>query len=213
MRPTEVERADATSIRIPIEGAGGALREGALIAATSGDGGQHPLPRVIVLVTDRASGPWHLRDLRQGPFHVRIGDMSARAVCKPSSVPTGTEAPIGDGHPSRAVGRPTAHAADPRAGQRASPPAGRPARVAPSYLALLQVEFARFTPVPDPGVERRHRHCGTGPRLTTDGCCPPPCAVELGLSSRHGRVTPPTPRDHPTASLTTSILTAAASRP
>ena len=43
-----------------------------------------------------------------------------------------------------AAGCPTAHAADPRAGQRASPPAGCPARVAPSYLALLQVEFAAF---------------------------------------------------------------------
>ena len=30
----------------------------------------------------------------------------------------------------------------------------------------------------------RHRHCGTGPRLTADGRYPPPCAVELGLSSR-----------------------------
>ena len=79
---------------------------------------------------------------------------SARAVCKPSSVPIDAEASTGDGHPSEAVGRPTAHAADPRAGQRASPPAGRPARVAPSYLALLRVEFARFTPPPTrkPGV-------------------------------------------------------------
>src|SRR5688572_22430095 len=62
----------------------------------------------------------------------------------------------GDGHPSEVVGHPTTHAADPRAGQRASPPAGRPARVAPSYLALLQVEFARFTPPsgqkPDGGI-------------------------------------------------------------
>jgi len=31
----------------------------------------------------------------------------------------------------------------------------------------------------------RHRHCGTGPRLTADGRYPPPCAAELGLSSRH----------------------------
>ena len=30
----------------------------------------------------------------------------------------------------------------------------------------------------------RHRHCGTGPRLTADGRYPPPCAAELGLSSR-----------------------------
>src|SRR5688500_15241991 len=34
------------------------------------------------------------------------------------------------------------------------PHTGRPARVPPSYLALLRVEFARFTPPPDqrPGV-------------------------------------------------------------
>ncbi len=31
----------------------------------------------------------------------------------------------------------------------------------------------------------RHRHCGTGPRLTAGGRYPPPCAAELGLSSRH----------------------------
>jgi hypothetical protein len=61
------------------------------------------------------------------------------------------EASLGDGHPSEAAGHPTAHAADPRAGQRASPPAGGPARVAPSYLALLRVEFARFTPTPGQG--------------------------------------------------------------
>ena len=32
--------------------------------------------------------------------------------------------------------------------------------------------------------DRRHRHCGTGPRLTAGGRYPPPCAAELGLSSR-----------------------------
>ena len=60
----------------------------------------------------------------------------------------------GDGHPSEAAGRPTALAADPRAGQRTSPPptVARP-RVAPSYLALLRVEFARFTPAA--GLRRR----------------------------------------------------------
>ncbi len=31
------------------------------------------------------------------------------------------------------------------------PRTGCPAQVAPSYLALLRVEFARFTPPPDPG--------------------------------------------------------------
>src|SRR4029077_4156566 len=56
--------------------------------------------------------------------------------------------------PAGAPGHPTAHAADPRAGQRTSPPptvARR--RVAPSYLALLRVEFARFTPLD--GLRRR----------------------------------------------------------
>ena len=56
------------------------------------------------------------------------------------------------------------------------------ARVAPSYLALLRVEFAAFHSVA--GRSRRHRHCGTGPRLTADGRYPLPCAAELGLSSR-----------------------------
>ena len=36
----------------------------------------------------------------------------------------------------------------------------------------------------------RHRHCGTGPRLTAGGRYPPPCAAELGLSSRHRRSRP-----------------------
>jgi hypothetical protein len=61
----------------------------------------------------------------------------------------------------------------------------------------------RFTPPADPKAGRRHRHCGTGPRLTTDGRYPPPCAEELGLSSRDRRIAPTVPRDHPTASLTT----------
>ena len=30
------------------------------------------------------------------------------------------------------------------------------------------------------------RHCGTGPRLAAGGRYPPPCAAELGLSSRRG---------------------------
>src|SRR5829696_2074297 len=108
---------------------------------------------------------------------------------------------VTDGHPSEAAGYPTALAADPRAGQRTSPPTGCPARVAPSYLALLRVEFAAFHSVV--GLRRRrHRHCGTGPRLTTDGRYPPPCAGELGRSSRRERGCPRRARGHPTASLT-----------
>src|SRR6266576_1067708 len=71
----------------------------------------------------------------------------SEAVCKPSSGPSACAA--GDGHPSEAAGCPTALAADPRAGQRTSPPTGCPARVAPSYLALLQVEFAAFHSGPE----------------------------------------------------------------
>ena len=81
-------------------------------------------------------------------------------------------------------------------------PAGHPVRVAPSYLALLRVEFAAFHSAVRPESRARHRHCGTGPRLATDGRYPPPCAEELGLSSRRDRVAPAVPRSHPTASLT-----------
>ena len=85
------------------------------------------------------------RTIAGGPFTHGIGEASARRSV--SRVLSRGLAASGDGHPSRAVGCPTAHAADPRAGQRTSPPptVARP-RVAPSYLALLQVEFARFTP-------------------------------------------------------------------
>src|SRR4051812_43070390 len=122
----------------------------------------------------------------------------SEAVCKPSSVPGRLREP-GDGHPSGAAGYPTARAADPRAGQRTSPPANR---VAPSYLALLRVEFAAFH---------------SGRRLA------PPTGivtVALVLASRRTGVTrypalrssdfprafhgvaPDVARDHPTASLT-----------
>jgi hypothetical protein len=51
-----------------------------------------------------------------------------------------------------------------------------------SYLALLRVEFARFTQ-PDRLPDLPARLCGTGPRLTADGSYPLPCVAELGLSS------------------------------
>ena len=109
----------------------------------------------------------------------------------------------GDGHPSEAAGHPTAPAADPRAGQRASPPSGHPDRVAPSYLALLRVEFAAFHSAADP----------EGPLAAS--------SLWHWSSSHDGRALPATlrwgartflttrrgsprrgPRDHPTASLT-----------
>jgi hypothetical protein len=58
----------------------------------------------------------------------------SEAVCKPSSVPSSAEAHVGDGHPSVAAGRPTAHAAYPRAGQRTSPPDRSPD---PGYALLF----------------------------------------------------------------------------
>jgi hypothetical protein len=114
--------------------------------------GSHTRTRATPGASWARSPPWLCqRRWPWGSSFIESQGVSASAVCKPSSVPIDAEAPSGDGHPSEAAGRPTAHAADPRAGQRASPPAGRPARVAPSYLALLRVEFARFTPQPTRG--------------------------------------------------------------
>jgi hypothetical protein len=108
----------------------------------------------------------------------------------------------GDGHPSGAVGHPTAHAADPRAGQRTSPPptVSRP-RVAPSYLALLRVEFARFTP--NTGSRRRsasslwHWSSPCGGRAL-------PATLRWGARTFLTPLTghPAPTRGHPTASLT-----------
>ena len=103
----------------------------------------------------------------------------------------------GDGHPSEAAGCPTAHAADPRAGQRTSPP-GEPG-LRPPIWPCSGWSLPRFTPAPT----GRHRHCGTGPRLTADGRYPPPCAGELGLSSRRPVARPA--RDHPAASLARAL--------
>ena len=106
-----------------------------------------------------------------------------------------------DGHPSGAAGHPTAHAADPRAGQRTSPspPVAR-RRVAPSYLALLRVEFARFTPTV--GSRRRsasslwHWSSPCGGRAL-------PATLRCGARTFLTPVRLPDPtRDHPTASLT-----------
>ena len=127
------------------------------------------------------------------PYRPRLCRRSfvSEAVCKPSSVTRRTEVHRVDGHPSEAGGRPTAHAADPRAGQRASPPRRLPAaRLRPPIWPCSGWSLPRFTPFADPKAGDRHRHCGTGPRLTADGRYPPPCAAELGLSSRHRRVTP-----------------------
>jgi len=84
----------------------------------------------------------------------------------------------GDGHPSRApvtrrLLRPTR--------ERGDAPLVRLTPHGLSYLALHQVELARFTrrrPEPPPT-----RLCGAGPRLSADGCYPLPCVAVLGLSS------------------------------
>ena len=106
----------------------------------------------------------------------------------------------GDGHPSRDAGCPTPLAADPRAGRRT--PFRRSGPRLPSYLALLRVELARFTPARPTFADLPARHCGAGPRLTADGCYPLPCVAELGLSSCRSTGHPDVARDHPAASLT-----------
>ena len=113
----------------------------------------------------------------QGPAECRAatgGEAASEAACKPSSVPRKR----GDGHPSRApvtrrLLRPTR--------ERGDAPLVRLTPHGLSYLALHQVELARFTrrrPEPPPT-----RLCGAGPRLSADGSYPLPCVAVLGLSS------------------------------
>ena len=120
----------------------------------------------------------------------------SEAVCKPSFVPR-TSRYRGDGHPSGAAGHPTAHAADPRAGQRPSPPptVARD-RVTPSYLALLRVEFAPFHSdrrlAPPAGIVTVALVLAS--RRT--GVTRYPALAELGLSSRRtGRPADARPSD------------------
>jgi len=78
-------------------------------------------------------------DTRRGPFTHEIRGCASEAVCKPSSVPwlapQGWPSIWGRRLPDGSCGRPEGWAA------RLSPDRGR---VAPSYLALLRVEFAAF---------------------------------------------------------------------
>ncbi len=105
------------------------------------------------------------------------GQAASEAACKPSSVPRKR----GDGHPSRAPV--TRHLMRPTR-ERGDAPLVRLTPHGLSYLALHQVELARFTrPRPKPPPTRL---CGAGPRLTADGCYPLPCVAVLGLSSSGG---------------------------
>jgi len=141
----------------------------------------------------------------QKPSLIGVRGASASAVCKPSSVPLDACASFGDGHPSGAAGRPTAHAADPRAGQRTSPPAGRPARVAPSYLALLRVEFARFTPPPDPRVGDGIVTVALVLVSRRTGVTRHPALWSSDFPHGPGGSPRPASRDHPTGSLTSGF--------
>src|SRR5438874_1183524 len=71
-------------------------------------------------------------------------DCVSEAVYTPSSVTTARAA--ADGHPSKAAGCPTAHAADPRAGQRTSPPSGCPDELRPPIWPCSGWSLPRFTP-------------------------------------------------------------------
>ena len=101
--------------------------------------------------------------------------VASETVCKPSSVPTlrpGTVIHLRRRLPDTSSGRPESGATHPcRTFVRRL-----------SYLALLRVEFARFTR-PNRLPDLPARLCGTGPRLSADGCYPLPCVAELGLSS------------------------------
>jgi hypothetical protein len=110
----------------------------------------------------------------------------SEAVCKPSSVPARRRSvepgmaihlrpPI-----ARRLVRPTRGLGSAPLPRRRSPADG----LRPPIWPCSGWSLPRFTPSTDQKAGRRHRHCGTGPRLTADGCYPPPCAAELGLSSR-----------------------------
>ncbi len=144
---------------------------------------------------------------RQRTTTARPGGVS-EAVCKPSSVLSRLAADR-DGHPSGAAGRPTAHAADPRAGQRTSPPSTvARRRVAPSYLALLRVEFARFTPVV--GLRRSSGIVTVALVLASRraGVTRHPALRSSDFPHAARRVAPSPTRSHPTASLTEAMLPA-----
>ena len=75
-------------------------------------------------------------------------------------------------------------------------PEGWAARLSPGepgcalLLGLAPGRVCRVSLRPPACAAARHRHCGTGPRLTADGRYPLPCAAELGLSSRPSRGCP-----------------------
>ena len=93
-------------------------------------GGEHASERTLPCVSERAQPTTHQRSRMDG---------ASEAVCKPSSVPRlaprGWPSIWGRRLPGGSCGRPEGWAA------RLSPDRGR---VAPSYLALLRVEFAAF---------------------------------------------------------------------
>ena len=125
----------------------------------------------------------------------------SEAICKPSSVPPrltarrGWPSIWGRRSPDGSCGRPEGWAA------HLSPVDGHPSSGYALLFGLAPGGVCRVSLRRPTEAGRRHRHCGTGPRLAADGRYPPPCAGELGLSSRRSGSPRPT-RDHPTASLT-----------
>jgi hypothetical protein len=79
------------------------------------------------------------------------------------------------------------------------PRTGHPVRVAPSYSALLRVEFARFTPPSDRGPDGGIVTVALVLVSRRTGVTRHP-ALWSSDFPHDGRVAPP-PRDHPTASL------------
>ena len=56
----------------------------------------------------------------------------------------------------------------------------------PRSPGVLVVSYTTVSPLPSTslsGRRGRFAFCGTVPRVTPGGCCPPPCSVESGLSS------------------------------
>ena len=90
--------------------------------------------------------------------------------------------------PDGSCGRPEGWAA------HLSPVDGRPPAGCALLFGLAPGGVCRVSLRSTGSRRGRHRHCGTGPRLTAGGRYPPPCAAELGLSSRRAGSPPPVAR-------------------
>ena len=146
------------------------------------------------ILSHTLSTPFHGVD---GPVATHEGSSARRSVSRVLSRPRAERR--GDGHPSGAAGRPTAHAADPRAGQRASPPRSRPGGLRPPIWPCSGWSLPRFTPAD----RSRSAASSLWHWSSPHGGRALPATLRWGARTfLTPRGSPAGTRDHPTASLT-----------